>query len=224
MKNINLKASLRDLKKEKVQEARLSGKVPAVLYGQGAENKNIWVNALEFDRVFDEAGENIIVELAVGDESKENVLIYEFQTDSLSGKITHIDFLRVNMKESIETEVPLILSGEAPAVKEKGGILVKVMDDVTVKCLPGNIPHEFTIDLTVLVNFEDKITVSDLKVPENVEILNSTDSVIVSVSEPRSEADLADLDEKVEEDVSKVEGVKEKEVENAEEEKKEDKK
>jgi len=208
MKKITLKISERDLK-ENLNQGRQAGKVPAVLYGQGKENKNIWVDAIKFKKVFDEAGENTIVSLELGEDEKTNVLIYDYQLDALLDTFAHVDFLRVNMKEEIETEVPLNFVGEAPAVKEKGGILVKVLDNVEVKCLPGNIPQAFEIDLAKLVDFESKITVADIKVSEDVEILDNPETIVASVSEPRSEEELAQLDEKVEEDVSKVEGAAE---------------
>ncbi|MFA6183700.1 MAG: 50S ribosomal protein L25 [Parcubacteria group bacterium] len=210
MKSVNLKANPRDLKNENLNSKRINGEIPAVLYGQGKENINIWVNALAFGKVFDEAGENTVVALEIQGGEKENVLIYDFQSNPLSGKITHIDLLRVNMKEEVETEIPLVFVGEAPAVKELGGTLVKVLDEVEVRCLPGNMPHELTVDLTKLVSFEDKITVGDLVVSADVEILDNPETMIAAVSAPRSEEELAELNEKVEEDVSKVTAVKEK--------------
>lgn len=218
MQSVNLKAELRDLKKDNLNDERTAGRIPVVLYGQGKENINVWVNNIEFEKVFQQAGENTVVELSIADGSKENVIIYDYQTNPLSGKIRHVDLLRVNMKESIETEIPLVFIGEAPAVKEKGGILVKVLDEVEVRCLPGNMPHEFNVDLSKLIDFEDRITVGDLIAPENVEIIDNPETVIASVTEPRSEEELAGLNEKVEEDVSKVSAVKEK-VEETEEKK-----
>ncbi|MEF3691501.1 MAG: 50S ribosomal protein L25 [Candidatus Moraniibacteriota bacterium] len=211
MEKINLKVTLRE--KGNLKKERKNGMIPAVLYGQKKENKNIWLEELAFGKVFEKAGENTVVVLDLEDGNKDNVLICDYQIDPLSGKFRHVDFLRINMKEEVETNVPLVFVGEAPAVKEGGGILVKVLDEIEVKCLPGNIPQEFEIDLTKLVNFEDVISISDLIVPEGVEILDDPETVIASVSEPRSEEELAELNEKVEEDVSKVSEVKEKSVE-----------
>jgi len=213
MEKINLKAGLRE--QGGLNKARKEGKVPAVLYGQEKAGKNIWVDGIDFGKVFEKAGENTVVILEIEGSVKENVLIYDYQVDALSGKIAHIDFLRVNMKEDVETEIPLTFIGESPAVKEKGGILVKVLDEVEVKCLPGDMPHDFSVDLSKLVNFEDRITIGDLIVPEGVEILDSLETIIASVSEPRSEESLAELNEKVEEDVSKVSAVKEKKAEES---------
>ena len=208
MEKINLKVTLRG--EENLKQEREKGMIPAVLYGQKKENKSLWLEELAFGKVFEKAGENTVVVLDLEGGAKDNVLICDYQIDPLSGKFRHVDFLRINMKEDVETNVPLVFVGEAPAVKEKGGILIKVLDEVEVKCLPGNIPQEFEIDLTKLVNFEDVIAISDLAIPEGVEILDDPETVIASVSEPRSEEELAELNEKVEEDVSKVSEVKEK--------------
>lgn len=213
MEKINLKAGLRE--KENLNQARKEGKIPAVLYGQDKDGKNIWVENIEFGKVFEKAGENTVVILEIDGGAKENVLIYDYQLDALSGKFAHIDFLRVNMKEEIETEIPLVFIGEAPAVKERGGTLIKVLDEVEVRCLPGDMPQEFEVNLATLVDFEDRITVGDLVVPEGVEILDSPETIIASTSEPRSEEELAELNEKVEEDVSKVSGVKEAKAEES---------
>ncbi|HBR71634.1 MAG TPA: 50S ribosomal protein L25, partial [Candidatus Moranbacteria bacterium] len=97
--------------------------------------------------------------------------------------------------------------GESPAVKENGGILVKNMDEVEVKCLPADLPSKFEINLSMLAKFEDHITVADIKVPQGVEILAEKEAVIALVIPPRTEEELASLDEKVEADVTKVEGV-----------------
>jgi large subunit ribosomal protein L25 len=207
MEKISLKAGLRE--KDNVNQIRRDGKIPAVLYGQEKENKSIVVDGIEFNKVFEKAGENNVVVLEIDGGIKENVMIYDYQVDALSGKVAHIDFLRVNMKEEVETEIPLNFIGESPAVKESGGTLIKVLDEVEVKCLPGNMPQHFDVDLSRLVNFEDRITIGDLVVPKDVEILDNPETIIASVSEPRSEEELAELNEKVEEDVTKVSGVKE---------------
>lgn len=220
MKSVELKAIMRDLKKGTLSAKRTEGVVPAVLYGQGKENKNVWINGLEFGKVFKEAGENTVVSLEIEGGGKENVLIYDYQMNPLSGKITHIDLLRVNMKEEIETEIPLVFIGESPAVKEKGGIFVKGMDNVEVRCLPGNMPHEFEIDLNKLVELEDRIIVGDIQAPKDVEILNNPETIVASISAPRSEEELAQLNEKVEEDVTKVAATKEKTADAETEEKK----
>jgi large subunit ribosomal protein L25 len=224
MKDIVLKATTRDLKKNNLKGRREEGLVPAVLYGQGGKNKNIWIDAKDFMRAYDNAGENTVIELELDEKDKENVLIYDFQENSLTDEVMHIDFYRVNMKKEIEAEVPIDFSGESPAVKEKGGVLVRNIDRVSVKCLPGDLPQNFDIDISRLETFEDRITAKDLGASEKIELDLDPETVIALVTPPRSEEELAGLDEKIEEDVSQVEGVEKEEETEGDAEEGDDKK
>jgi large subunit ribosomal protein L25 len=205
-KLITLKADIRDIVGKKVAKFRKENKVPAVMYGNKIASENLWVNDLDFSRVYSKAGESALIELEVG-KKKLNVLIHELQHDHRSGKVSHVDFFQVNMKEEVETEIPLEFVGESAAVKAHGGVLIKNMDAVLVKCLPANLPEKFVIDLSQLATFEAHITVADLKTSEEVEILLEAETVIALVAAPRTEAEMDKLDQKVEEDVTKVAGV-----------------
>jgi len=206
MKNIVLKVKSRDLKKNNLKGNRAKGLVPVVLYGQKSKNENLWADAKNFIKIYNEAGENTIIELEIDGKKKENVLIYDFQKNTLTDEFMHVDFYRVDMTKKIETEIPINLNGEASAVKEQGGVLVKNIDKIVVKCLPENIPQSFNVDISKLVTFEDRITVADLDISGKIETELDKKTVIALVSPPRSEEELAGLDEKIEEDVSQVEG------------------
>ena len=125
----------------------------------------------------------------------------------MTDKYTHVDFFQVRMDEEIETEVELNFVGESPAVKEQGGILVKNISEITVKCFPGDLPSEINVAISVLKTFDDRICIKDLKISPKVKIDLEPETVVALVEEPRSEAELAGLSEKVEADVAKVEGV-----------------
>lgn len=191
---------------EKLQTLRNAGMVPAVLYGHGIESRSIALDHLLFARAFRYAGENTIIALSIGDEKPVNVLIKGADLHPTTNRYIHADFFQVRMDEEIETAVPIEFVGESPAVREQGGVLVKSLDEIDVVALPARIPHSFVVDLSTLATFEDVIKVGDLLAAEGVEIGNDKDTVIVLVEPPRSEAELAALDEKVEEDVTKVEG------------------
>ncbi|QQS15479.1 MAG: 50S ribosomal protein L25 [Candidatus Moraniibacteriota bacterium] len=186
---------------------RKSGRIPAVLYGHGDTSQMVTVSALEFSRAYKEAGENTLVELILPKGKPINTLIYDVQTDPLSGKFLHVDFYRVRMNEKVEATVPLVFTGESLAVRGSGGVLVKALDEVEVSCLPGNIPHEFLVDIAALATFDDQIHVSDIAVPDGVEMLSDAEAVVALVERPRTDEEMASLDTKVEADVNKVEGV-----------------
>jgi len=221
MEKIILKVAKREVVGKKLRKIRKEGLVPAVLYGHGVKNENLSVNYLDLKRVYGKAGENAIIEIEV-DGKKIPVLICDTQMDPMNGNFSHVDFLQVNMKETVEAEIPLEFIGESVAVKANGGILVKNMDKIEVKCLPADLPSKFEVDLSKLVTFDDQITIGDIKTLAGVEIFGDKEAVIVLVARPRSEEEMARLDEKVEADVTKVEGVV-KEVPATEGEKKEKK-
>ncbi len=203
---------------------RESGLIPAVQYGHGKEPMNLSVRYIDFAKLYKAAGESTLVELSFDGKKAVNALIHDVQTDPLSGRYTHVDFYQVNMNEEIETDIALEFVGDAPAVKALGGVLIKNLDEVKVKCLPKDLPHSFPIDLARLATFDDQIKVSDIVLPKGVEMLETLDTIVALVEAPRTEAEMAALDEKVEMDVTKVEGVVKETPEAAEGEKKEEKK
>lgn len=207
-KKPTLEAKLRD-KKEKNS---LKNLIPAVVYGKDFENLVVWVDYKSFNRLYREIGESTIIDLAVeGRKQPERVLIYEMQRDPISGNVTHLDFYKVRMDEEIEKEVSLEFVGVAPAVKESGGTFVQNMDEVEVKCLPGDLPASISVDISILKTFDDYIYAKDLKVGEKVEIMLDPETVIALVSAPRTEKELEDLEGEIDADVSKVEGIQKEE-------------
>jgi large subunit ribosomal protein L25 len=184
---VTLSAEARAETNGKAAKLRESGFVPAVIYGQGFENLPIKIKAGELKKVYEKAGESTLVELRIGNDAPVNVLIYDIALDPIKGKIMHADFYRVNMKESIETEIPLEFIGEAQAVKDLGGTLVKMMDTVEVECLPGDLVGSIEVDISCLATFDDIIKISDIKFPQGVKPLAEPDASICLVQEPREE-------------------------------------
>ena len=146
----------------------------------------------------------------VGEENFQ-VLVHQTQKDSFSGKFLHVDFYQPLLTEETEANIPLVFEGEAPAVKELGGTLVKNIQEVEVKALPQNLPREIKVNIEKLKTFEDSILIKDLIVSKDVEILkNSEETVALVTPQEKVEEELEKpIEEKVEE-VKKVE--KEKKV------------
>lgn len=218
--SIQLPAENRVKAESTLSSIRKSGRVPAVLYGHGIDqSQSLTVPLLEFSRAYKAAGENTVVKLLLPKGKSVNTLIHDVQTDPLSGRVLHVDFYQVRMDEKVEASVPLVFVGESLAVRGSGGILVKALDEVEVSCLPGNIPHELSVDIAALATFDDQIRISDIVIPEGVEVLSDKDAVVALVERPRSDEEMASLDAKVDADVSKVEGVAKKESTSASEKK-----
>lgn len=217
MSDYNLNAQKRELTGSSVDKLRDQGLVPAVIYGKGKENINLTVNKIEFNKIFNKAGENSLIDLMIeGDAKPHNVLAHDVQLHPVSDEPIHIDFYEVRMDEEVETEVPLVFTGESPAVKDLEGTLITNKTEVTVKCLPANIPHEINVDISKLVTFEDAIKAKDLNIPANVELLMDMEETIAFTNPPRSEEELKELEAEVVENVEAVEATAEKKEEEEE--------
>ncbi len=207
MADITLSVTPREkVSSTKLVAARKAGKVPAVMYGNKGIPQMLWVDFLTFSKVFAVAGESSIISLLI-DGKKSSVIVQDLDHDAMTNRVSHIDFFEVSMNEELEAHIPLEFVGEAPAVREMGGVLVKTLEEVTVSCLPKDLPHTLSIDLTTLTDFSTHIQVKDLVLPKGVKVLTDELTTIVLVEAPRTEAQMAALDEKVEADVTKVEGV-----------------
>lgn len=162
--------------------------IPAVIYGKGVETRSLSVNRKNFEKIFKIAGESNLIDLDSG-EGSAKVLVKDIQRDILKGFVTHIDFYKVNMKEKIKTEIPLHFVGEAKAVKELGGALIKDMDSVEVECLPGDLVDHIDVDISVLNSYDDAIRQNDLKLPSGLELVSDTNEMVAAVREPKAEAE-----------------------------------
>jgi len=206
MAQIAIQATKREVVGKPVKNLRKAGKLPAVLYGFNTANTQIEIDLKEFISAFKSAGESTVVNLVV-DGKTFPVLIHEVQNHYLNDRPIHVDFYAVNMTEKVKVHVPLRFIGESAAVKALGGTLVKSLSEVEVECLPADLPNHLEVDISSLNTFEDAIRLSDLKIPGKVELAGSKEEVIVTVAAPRTEEEMKSLEEKVTEDVTKVEGV-----------------
>ena len=203
--NITLTSAKRS---EKPGVTRSKQMVPAVLYGHGIENISIAIDSRKLDKVFEEAGYTTLINLEV-DGKSHPVLIKDAQLHPLKGYLTHIDFHQVRLDEKVTADVPLTFEGESPAVKDKGGVLIRNFDSLEVEALPQNLPHEIKIDISKFTEFDKPFQVKDIVLPEGVELLHELEDVIALVQAPRTEEELEELSTEATEDVSAVEGVKE---------------
>ncbi len=184
-KTIPLSVSTRSAA-QNVKDMRKAGDVPGVMYGNTMKNTAIKCNAKELHGVYVKAGENTLVEVDV-EGKKVPCLIHAIAFDPVTSAYEHIDLYAVDMTKKVTTRVPVVFQGECPAVKNHGGVLLTVHGELEVTCLPSDIPESFIIDLTVLENLRDSVTVAKLKVPQGVVITQSPETAIVIVQEPRKE-------------------------------------
>ena len=200
IKHIILEAKSREITGKKVKQIRKNGHIPCVVYGHGGKPQPIEVLEKSFIKVYDEAGTSTLVDLKIDSGKSVKVLTHEPQVDPVTGKPLHVDFYRVRMDEKIKTEIPLEFTGESDAVKNEEGTLVTNRDNIEIECLPSNLIPSYEIDISSLKTFDDQITVSNIKLPETIEILTDLEEVIAFVEPPRSDEELAELEESAEEE------------------------
>ncbi len=201
---MDLLVQTREILGKKIKSLRKQGFIPAELYGHGLENQHLSVSAKEFGKIFKQAGESTLIKLKVKDGKEFNVLIHDIVKNALTDEISNIDFYSVKMDEKIKARVPLEFIGESPAVKEKGGVLIKSMHEIEVESLPADLPHHLTVDVSHLTEIGSSLSVINLEAPAKVKILVNPETVIASVIEPVKEEEVEKGPVSVEE--VKVEG------------------
>src|SRR3989344_4257019 len=172
--------------KESPVTLRKSGFIPAVYYGKKDKSTPIAINTLSFKKVWKGAGQSSIITLET-DHGGIDSLLYEVQVDAITGEPIHADFYAVDKNTEIYANVPFEFVGVSPAVKDLGGLLVKVLHEIEVKSLPKDLPHNITVDISSLSALDSHIALGDIKLPNGVTVSEKTTEIIVLVSTPREE-------------------------------------
>ena len=183
MATLELKATKRHIAGKKVQALRRQGVTPAHLFGPGVESLAIQCDTPALRNILVDAGHTQLVSLKLGHEHHpRTVMIREVQIDSFKGGVLHVDFYQVNLAEAIRVNVPIILIGESAAAKMKGNSLVQELNDLTVQCLPANIPSKIEVDVTPLITADQMIRVKDLQAIPDVTIVNEPGVVVARIA------------------------------------------
>ncbi len=211
---LTLSAKIRKELGKKVKVLREKGILPGVLYGPKMKTAtSIEINLKEFEKIYKDAGESSLISLEV-DNKKFLVLIHEMDRDPLTNKLLHIDFYQPSLEKEVAVTLPLVFEGEALAVKDSGGTLVKNISEIEVKALPQNLPHEIKVNIENLKTFADNIKILDLKLPEGVKVQREPGEIVAHVLAPVKVEE--ELVKPIEEKVEEVEKVEEKKIEKEE--------
>lgn len=182
---ITLNAEKRE-KVGKVESLREAGFLPAVFYGHKKESTPIQIKKSEFLKVWKQAGESTVVTLVTG-EGEVDALIHEVDRDPITDEPRHADFYVFEKGHKVEINIPLEFIGTSPAVKDLGGVLMKVLHEVKVKAEPSKLPHVIEVDISFLTEIGSQITVKDIKLPDGVELMENPDEMVATVAEPKEE-------------------------------------
>jgi large subunit ribosomal protein L25 len=177
--------------KNAARRLRASGKIPAVLYGDGAnESTALAVPERLVDYTLTHFGDNALYDISLGSGTS-TARVVDVDRDPASGLLVHLDFAPVNMRELIVVTVPLAIAGESPGAEE-GGVLDQVAYELEVETLPGDIPQELEVDVSGL-GMNENLTLGDVALPEGVTLVSDPEEVAVTVTPP-TEITEEDLD------------------------------
>ncbi|MEA2608354.1 MAG: large subunit ribosomal protein [Chloroflexota bacterium] len=182
-----LAAEHREVTGKKVAQLRHAGRLPAVVYGHGIESASISIDTHEFEQLRRHTGPNALVDLSVDGKKAQPVLVHGIQVHPVNRRPLHVDLFVVRMTEELTVDVPLVATGEAPAVALHGGTLLHPMESVRVRALPDHLPQLIEYSVASIADFDTTIHVRDLVVPADVTLLTDGDEIIAKVQPPRVE-------------------------------------
>ncbi|HKC04267.1 MAG TPA: 50S ribosomal protein L25 [Patescibacteria group bacterium] len=190
MQKKELKAEFRKITGRKIKNLRALGILPANISGKKLKSEAVQVDLKEFKKVFSEAGETGLVELKIGTEVRP-VLIHNIQKNPVSDEFVHADLLQVDLKEKVEAEVPVELTGESPAEKQGIGTVVLYFNEIKVEALPTDLPEKFIIDISELAEVDQAFYIKDIKVDKSkVDVKDDAEAIVVKVEPPQKEEEV----------------------------------
>lgn len=167
---------------------RREGRLPAVIYGHARQALSLSVSAREFDRLLERvAAENTVIELDI-DGSMSRTLIREIQRHPVKRNVLHVDFQELVAGERVVVRIPLVLQGVPDGVRHSGGILSQVMQELECRVDPLNMPDHIDVDVTSIA-IGHSIHVSEITIPEGIEVLDEPESTIAVVAAPKAEVE-----------------------------------
>ena len=186
MDAISLEVTPRDVLGKKVSVLRRSGTTPIHLYGKGVPSRALQGDTTTVARIVSQAGQNIPLYLKVNDtQGQDLVFVREVQRHPVTNQILHVDFYRVEATQRLRGEIPVVLTGDAPAVRVHRGILMQTLHTLVVECLPMDTPEKIDVDISNLEDLDQGIRVSDLATDPAITILTDPEELIVRINPPR---------------------------------------
>ncbi len=184
MNELMIQAKQRNVFGKKNKALRRQGQVPTHLFGHNVTSQALQCDAAALKKVVQHAGTTRLVNLNIeGENESRSVFIREIQRDVLGRQLLHVDFYQIKKGEKMHTEVPVVLVGEAPALKSKGRLLTHGISELSIECFPENVPPQVEVDISVLEEVDQEIFVKDIKLGDAVTILTEPDQLVVKVSE-----------------------------------------
>ena len=183
-----LEVESRQVVGKQVRRLRAHGVIPANISGGAKPSVSIQIPAAEMTRLHKRHGAGMLY-LQIGKEKNaETAILGRVERDAVTSAVLHVDFRRVRLDEPIHSRVPIHLTGEAPAVKIGGGVLIHLLDTLEIESLPTNIPDAVTLDISSLTELNSQLAVADITLPPKVTLVSAASEPVVTIKPPRIEA------------------------------------
>jgi len=184
MDSLTLSASKRDILGKKTRFLRRQGITPAHLFGHNLKSLALQCDTSEVQRMIARAQATRLINLEIeGEKQPRSIVIREIQRAEPGGQLLHIDFYQVSKTEKITIDAPIVLVGNAPALKEKGRLLTLGVTSLSIECLPTKLPSQIDVDLSSLEELEQAIRIRDLVLSPDITVVTDPDQLVVKVSQ-----------------------------------------
>ena len=206
MDQIELQATNREVLGKKVRFLRRQGITPVHVFGHDIESLALQCDTASLQRVLGQSGQTRLINLKIdGETTPRTVMVRETQQNILKGDLLHVDFYQVKMTEVIDVDVPIVLVGEAPALRNKENMLAQELNELSIECLPGNIPDSIEVDVSSLAEPDEAIRVRDIVPGEGITILNDPEVMLARITAQREVEEVPEAVEAAEEAAEAVE-------------------
>jgi large subunit ribosomal protein L25 len=176
-------------RKSDLTDIRENGFIPAIVYSKGQDGQTVKLNEHNFEMMLKHhSGENLIIDLEVDGSSAKHVLIKEIQHHALSNRILHVDFHEISLNRMIKVMVALELTGTPEGVTTGGGTLDVQTREIEVECKASDLVEQLEVDVSGL-KIGDHLTVGDVTLPADYELLTPADQSVATVLKPRVYSD-----------------------------------
>ncbi len=186
MDELTIQVAKREVLGKKTRFLRREGITPVHVFGHNVKSLALQCDTAALQRVIAHAGTTRLIALKVdGDKHPRSVFIREIQRNEISGQLLHVDFYQIRKTEKIKAEIPLVLVGEAPAMRLKGRMVDHPLTSLSIECLPDNMPPRIEVDLSSLEEVDQAIHVKDIALGPDITLITDPDQLVVKVSEVR---------------------------------------
>jgi large subunit ribosomal protein L25 len=184
MEELTLTCGKRDVLGKRNRFLRRRGFTPAHLFGHSLESLSLQCDTTELKKLVSHAGTTRLVTLKIdGEKGLKSVFVREIQRDALGKTLLHVDFYQVRKGEKMTMDVPIVLVGEAPAMKGKGRMVSRGITMLSIECLPEKVPPQIEVDISSLIDLEQAIHVKDIVLDPDIAVHVDPEQLVVKVTE-----------------------------------------